>query len=1070
MASQEPIRSEASRPLSGVMTFLFADVRGYTHFTVEHGDEAAARLATRFAAIAREVIARSGGDVYELVGDQAVAVFASAREAFRAAVALQQRMADERAADPSFPVTIGIGLDAGEAVPVEGGYRGGALNLAARLCARAEAGEIFASEGLIHLARLVDGIDVRDRGLVGFKGMTEPVRVLQIGAAGTLPESLPPLETPMRPTNLPAQLTSFIGREAERARVKDLLAASRLVTLTGTGGAGKTRLALQVAEEVLERYRDGVWLVELAPVSDPELVLQTVALALGLQEQPDRALADALIDFVLPKQMLLVLDNCEHVLAACRRLTDDLLKACPRLSILATSREVLSVVGETPYRVPSLGVPIAAALSAVEELEQKDATRLFLERARTRRTDFAVTQENARAVAEICIRLDGVPLAIELAAARVGVLAPQQLLRRLEDRFRVLSGGAATAPSRQRTLRATLDWSYDLLAGEDRVVLQRLAVFAGGCSLEAAESVCAGEPVDEAAILDLLESLVNKSLVQMEELAGEARYSLLETVRQYAQEHLHAAGEAEGTGRTHADWYAEFARQAEPALLGGLQLAWLDRLELERDNLRAAMDWSVTHAGRDEADAERALSLAAALWRFWELRGPLSEGRRWLEEALQASGAVHPAYRARALTALGHLAVAQGDVSAARAALEEAIAIWRDCPQRPERQRGEGLALLDLGNAALARADSDEAGARFAESLAWWRQLGEDWGIASALEGLGRAAQKRLSIEGRWSTHGEVEGAKQLYEQSLAIRDKIGDAWGVARAYMNLARIEMDLGAWGQATERFQQALARARDLRDVHTTGVALTNLASMAVYAGQAVEAEEPLNAALTLYRQVGATAQSADALYWLGDAAMLREEMELAGTHFAEAEEIYARLGHVDGRAWMRSCRGAVLQSVGRYDEAAELLEQSLRLYRPDDQGTNPAIARLNLGETYFGQGRLEEAVAEYCRCLRMLRDHSSPENSFVVSWTLTAQAQLAASRGEFERAAHLLSARAAIRPAMVTMIFPAERAELEHAERLSRTALGEAAFALALSAMENVGVEEAIALGLDTVTTG
>ncbi|HEY8686623.1 MAG TPA: adenylate/guanylate cyclase domain-containing protein, partial [Chloroflexota bacterium] len=275
MGSEESIRGEVSRPMSGVLTFLFADVRGYTRFTAEHGDEAAARLAARFAAIAREVMAASGGEVYELVGDQAVAVFTSSRQAMRAAVALQQRMAEERTADPSFPVTIGIGLDAGEAVPVEGGYRGGPLNLAARLCARAAAGEIFASAGVIHLARVVADIDVRDRGFASFKGMAEPVRVVQVGAAGTLPESLPPLETPTRSTNLAPQLTSFIGRAEERARVKDMLADSRLVTLAGTGGAGKTRLAVQVAEELLERYRDGAWLVELAPVSDPELVTQT---------------------------------------------------------------------------------------------------------------------------------------------------------------------------------------------------------------------------------------------------------------------------------------------------------------------------------------------------------------------------------------------------------------------------------------------------------------------------------------------------------------------------------------------------------------------------------------------------------------------------------------------------------------------------------------------------------------------------------------------------------------------------------------------------------------------------
>jgi predicted ATPase/class 3 adenylate cyclase/TolA-binding protein len=1049
---------------STILTFLFADIRGYTRFTAELGDEAAARLASRFASVARDVVTEGGGKVYELVGDQAVAVFASARQALRTAVALQRRLADERSRDPSLPLHAGIGLDAGEPVAVEGGYRGGPLNLAARLCTRAGPGEIFASDGVIHLARATEGIDVVDRGAVHLKGIDVPVRVLQVGAAGTLPESLPPLEPPQQSNNLPAQLTSFVGRLQERGKVKKLLEGARLVTLTGTGGAGKTRLSLQVAEELNERYSDGVWLVELAPVADPTLVTQTVALALGLREQPERTLSDALVDFLAPKRLLLLLDNCEHLVDACREAAAKLLRACPQVRILATSREVLGVPGEVSYRVPALALPDPEVPLELLELEEKDAIRLFVERARERRMDFVVTQENASAVVEICARLDGVPLAIELAAARVGVLAPQQLLSRLEDRFRLLTGGSAGTPSRQRTLRATLDWSYELLSNEERTLLQRLSVFAGVCTLEAAEAVGAGDLIESRNVLDLLESLVNKSLVQVDEQGGEVRYSLLETVRQYAHERLAEAGEVEIGARKHADWYADLARQAEPALLGGWQVVWLDRLEAERANLRAAVDWSLADAGHERADAERGLSMAASLWRFWELRGPLSEGRRWLEETLQVAGDANPAFRARSLTAVGHLAVVQGEVEAARESLDKALGIWHDCPASSERRRGEASALLDLGAAALARGESDVAGARYDESLALWRELGDEWGIAGALEGLGRSAQKRLSIEGRMHVQGELERAAELYSESLALRQKIGDAWGVARAHLNLATVGVDQGESVRAAEQFQRALDLARELRDVQTTGSALMNLGVMAIYGGKAVEAEEPLNAALTLYRQVGATAQRADALYWLGDAALLRSEFQLAEDRFAEAEIIYQKLGHTDGRAWMHSCRGNVAQCIGQFDRAAVLLEESLLLYRPDDQGMNPAMTHAALGEARFGQGQLEDAEAEYRECLAIVRGQSSPETTFIVSWNLAAQAQMAAARSEFERAAYVLGVRAAIRRDIELFAFPNERAEVEEAERLARTALGDEGFAAAYSATRDFSLREALELGL------
>jgi non-specific serine/threonine protein kinase len=1057
---------------SEVRAFLIADVRGYTRFTREQGDEAAARLAARFAALASEVVAAGGGAVIEVRGDEALAVFASPRQALGTAVALHERFAEEGERDPSLPLQVGIGLDAGEAVPVQGGYRGGALNLAARLGALAGPGQALASAEIVHLAGTVQGLVFVDRGPVYLKGLAEAVLVVQVAREGTLPDSLPPLEAPAPATHLPAPLTSFVGRVPERAEVQELLECAPLVVLTGTGGVGKTRLALQVAQELHDRYPDGVWLVELAPLADPSLVGQTVALALGLIEQPDRPLAAALVEFLGPKRLLLLLDNCEHLLTAAATLAADLLRACPQLRILATSRQALGVPGEVAYRVPSLAVPDPDRVAIAQEMQEGEAVRLFVERARARRTDFALTEENARAVAAICARLDGVPLAIELAAARVSVLPVQQILGRLEDRFHLLIGGSTTTPPRQRTLQATLDWSYDLLSGEERTVLQRLAVFAGGCTLEAAEAVLgAGGAIEPWAVLDVLDGLVNQSLLGMEEQGGEARYYLLETVRQYAHERLSAAGGVERSSRDHATWYAQFAQRAEPGLLGAEQLGWLDRLEAERDNLRAALVWSAPQAARDPEAAERGLLLAAALWRFWELRGPLRAGRRWLEQALAAAQHADPAPRARALSALGHLAVLQGDVGTAGAALDAALALWRDLPESMERRRGEATTLLDLGAAALARAEYDTASARFGDSLSLWQALGEAWGMAGALEGLGSVAQKRLPIEGL-AVHDRgaaLERAAARFGESLTLRQQIGDAWGVSRAYHKLGTVAQQQGEereeYAGATAWFERALALARELRDWQGMGAALLNLGMVALLQGDGVAAEERLGAALTLCRQVGATARSAEVVTWLANAACLRADWEIAAAHAEEAEAVFARLGWEPERAWLTNTRGYVAVAQGRFAEGASLAEESLRIAYKHGQLFYAVWEHPVLGCARFGQGDLDEAVAQYRRSLALLGGLPILSVRAIVSWNLAGLAQVAAARGQWALAARLLGARTGAEQGVARrFVYPLERGQVEEADRVARAALGEESVAAAFAAGCRLDREEALACAL------
>ncbi|MDQ2740800.1 MAG: adenylate/guanylate cyclase domain-containing protein, partial [Chloroflexota bacterium] len=482
-----------SEVASDLRTILLADIRGYTAYTKERGDAAASVLSEQFLALCREVIASHQGELFGSAGDQALAAFASARHALRAAVALHARLAAEQLVQPSLPLHAGIGLDAGEVVRVGADYRGGAINLAARLCSLAGPGEIFASESVIHLAGATEGLTFLDRGAVTLKGLPVPVRVIHIAAAGEEPGDLPPLQPILvtHPTNLPDDPTPFIGRAGSIAAITDLMEQSgvRLVTLTGPGGTGKTRLALQVGATLLPHYRDGVFFVSLASLGDPALVPFALAEVLAVKEQAGGIpLLDTLREHLGTKHLVVVLDNFEHLLPA-SSLVASLLAACRELHFLVTSRIPLHLSREHEYPVPPLSIPDPRRLPSLEQFSQYEAVALFIERARATKADFVVTSENAPAVAEICSRLDGLPLAIELAAARLKLFPPQALLGRLSRRLQLLTGGARDRPTRQQTLRGAIDWSYSLLTAEEQRLFARLSVFAGGCDIEAADAV-----------------------------------------------------------------------------------------------------------------------------------------------------------------------------------------------------------------------------------------------------------------------------------------------------------------------------------------------------------------------------------------------------------------------------------------------------------------------------------------------------------------------------------------------------------------------------------------------------
>jgi len=661
------------------------------------------------------------------------------------------------------------------------------------------------------------------------------------------------------PNNLPVQVTSFVGRKKELAEVRELLVHSRLVTITGSGGCGKTRLVLQFAEELVTcgDYPDGVWFAELAALADPTLVPESVATPLGVKEQPGELLRDSLIRHLETKTTLLIIDNCEHLLSACAELVDALLHGCPNLRIITSSREGLAIAGEATYRVPSLPVPpvpsMDSPLSGVDVLGY-EAVKLLAERAAAAMPSFSVADDNAHAVARICQRLDGIPLAIELAAARAGALSVDEIAKRLDDSFRLLTGGSRTALPRQRTLRATIDWSYSLLSEEEQILLRRFSVFSGGWHLEAAEKVCSDEPelettsastLDQRQILDLMTSLVDKSLVVFEETVdGGGRYRLLETVRQYAQEEHSSAGEGQAVRDRHVDFFLALAELAEPELRGADQAAWLQRLETEHENLLAALEWC------DVADggAVKALRLSGALWRLWYIHGHLHLGLRALSDALGRDGATEPtAVRAKTLNAAGILAERQSDYTAAKTLLEESLAIRRDLKD----QRGIAQSLNNLGTVLDEQRDHGAASALYQEAVKINRELGNRTAEANNLNNLGHIALQLC----------DHVAARRLLEESLAIHCELGDQHGTAIALNNLGQVAHHQGDGSTAQARYQESLATRYDLGDKYGIAESLQSIAGYAAATGAWEHTARLLGAAERLREEIGTALPPSD-----------------------------------------------------------------------------------------------------------------------------------------------------------------------------------------------------------------
>jgi len=828
---------------TGTVTFLFTDIEGSTRLWEERPEWMQLALAGHDVLL-RSLVEERGGYVFKTIGDAFCAAFRDPTQALRTALEVQRRLAGEGVGSEVGGLRVRIALHTGVAEQRDEDYFGPPLNRVARLLSAGHGGQVLLSGATQALVRdtLPEAVGLRDLGERRLKDLTRPEQIFQLEAAD-LPREFPPLRTlDARPHNLPVQATPLIGREKELGEITERLRGRevRLLTLTGPGGTGKTRLALQAAADLVDSFEDGVFFVNLAPLTDPALVASTIAQALGVREAADRPLTDTLAEYLREKQLLLLLDNFEQATEAAP-LVGQLLTAAAGLKVLVTSRIPLHLRGEQEYPVPTLSLPDPKLRLPLERLTQYESVRLFIERARAVKPDFSVTNENAPAVAEICVRLDGLPLAIELAAARIRILPPQAMLTRLHSRLKLLTGGARDLPARQQTLRSAIEWSHELLSEEERVLFRRLAIFAGGGTLEAIEQVCTVEGDASAGSgpgLDVLEgvsSLVEKSLLRQEESAeGEPRFVMLETIHEYAHEKLQESAEAEEVGRRHTELFLALAEEAEPQLMGPAQGRWQARLQAEHENLRAALARSLA-----QGQAESAGRLAGALWLYWEVRGHVREGRQWLGEALAGEG-LSPSTRAKALEAEGLMVFRLGERAVAEQLYQESLSLWRELEDAP----GIGRALGGLAIMAAERGDIDHAEALFEESLARWRQLGEKSQMAIALGNLAIIAKERQQY-GR---------AESLCRESLTVARAAGHTAQASVALLNLGEWARRQGDLRQARAHLHESLRLAREIGYVHSVSVALLNLAQAMSAAGETERAARLFGAAEARFAAVG------------------------------------------------------------------------------------------------------------------------------------------------------------------------------------------------------------------------
>lgn len=1077
-STDNPARPRFRSPLpGGTVTFLFTDIEGSTRLLRRIGDRYAGVLE-RHRELLRGAVASHGGAEVDCEGDGLFFAFGGAKSAVAACIAGQRALLTEPW--PSdVAVRVRMGLHTGEATPLNGRYVALAVHQAARVASAAHGGQVLVSDATAAAAtEALPASSMQQVGAYRLKDFDTPVMLFQVCHPDLPRDFPPPRASAVEVHNLPASLSSFVGRERETAEVEELLVVGRLVTLTGAGGCGKTRLALEVASRKLEFFADGVWFVDLAPLSDPQLVGQTVIHALGAREEPGRPVFDTLEGFVAHRELLIVVDNCEHLIQACAVLVEHLLRAGPGVRILATSRETLGLPGEQIWRVPSLSLPDQGASPDV--VMGSESARLFLERARAVRADLVVSEEDIAALAEIVSRLDGIPLALELAAARADMLSLTQIATRLDDRFGLLSRGPRTAQPRQQTLAGAIDWSYGLLSDLERAVFCRLSIFAGGFSLEAAEAVTTGPGLDPGDILDLVTNLAAKSLVVVTGQGDSQRYRLLETIRAYAADKVIGTGEqAELRGR-HLAWFLDLAELTEPQLAGPGRGRLMRSLEADQENFRRALDHSV-----ETGAVDRGLRLATALAPFWTSHGNWKEACGYFEELLrQASGDVP--HLGQALVAAGSMFLLRGDYDRSEALLEGAHT-WARAAGNVDIL---AQSLSGLGYIAFRRSRQDEAEAMWTEALDASRKAGDSRVAATVLRSLAISAGARgnqqrcaelleeglaVASEGRdeqtrrlllssaaemnlWM--GRYALARDQYAEALQLAGEIGDQSGRASLLADLGWIGFLSGEYDEARTCAAEAVSAAAATDNKRVWAGALRLMGELSACQGAYGEAHQLLDRSLGLARQLAAPAEIAGVLCTQACLALDQTSFDEAGRL---VEELLALkpLMHTMRRVTHCWVQGEVARATGDLEQARTAYQTDLTESEASSSPRIQALALRGLADVAIAESDLSRAAALNARSLAL---RAQIADSLGIANSLEGTAAAVVASDGHQRAARLLGAAQQLRATLGAVCSPREERELNPIRTAIADKLGTDLAERELSAGRQLTTAEAIDLAL------